>query len=202
MPALGIDTCTGACSVAVTRGDAVLASLSEPRERGHVERLAPMVAEALARAGLVPAELQRIVCVTGPGSFTGARLAVAFIRGLALACGARAAGASVFDVLAADGRTRLVAMDARRGTVFAAMCEGGAAGEAAEMTPGEAAGLAGGRSTRLAGSGAGLVAAAAPDAPWTMEPWAPLDPVAVARMPGGAAPAPLYLRPPDAKPAA
>ena len=48
MNILAIDTCLEACSVAVCRDGTVLDQRSEVMARGHQERLAPMVAEAMA----------------------------------------------------------------------------------------------------------------------------------------------------------
>jgi len=53
--------------------------------RGQDARLAGLCEELLAEAGVTPKELKRIAVVTGPGSFTGVRVGVAFARGLALA---------------------------------------------------------------------------------------------------------------------
>jgi len=117
---LGIDACLGHCSVAVLSGDDVVAGRSEAMARGHVERLAPMVSEVLAQAG-IPAESLDLIGVTcGPGGFTGARLGAAFARGLALASGARAVGVTTLEALAfPHAHTPLiVALDGRRGDLF------------------------------------------------------------------------------------
>jgi tRNA threonylcarbamoyladenosine biosynthesis protein TsaB len=106
MRVLGIDVCTGFCAVAVIEDDRALASIREPMERGHAERLAPMVAEAFECAGLAPPDLDAIAVTTGPGSFTGARLGVSLARGLALALDIPAVGISVFRLLAANVEQR------------------------------------------------------------------------------------------------
>ena len=87
-PTLIIDTCLAVCQAAVVRGEAIVASASEPMERGHQERLALMVAEVVAAAGVSFAEIARIAVTVGPGSFTGLRVGVAFAKGLRLATGA------------------------------------------------------------------------------------------------------------------
>jgi len=96
---LGIDVCTGFCSVALVDDGNTLAAKHEPMTRGHVERLAPMVAEVLTESGLKPTELGGIAVTTGPGSFTGARLGVSFARGLALAANIPTVGVSVFEAM-------------------------------------------------------------------------------------------------------
>lgn len=55
---------------------------------GHAERLMPMIASVMADAGMRFDELERIAIATGPGTFTGARIAVSAARALSLATGA------------------------------------------------------------------------------------------------------------------
>ncbi|MBI3439773.1 MAG: tRNA (adenosine(37)-N6)-threonylcarbamoyltransferase complex dimerization subunit type 1 TsaB [Proteobacteria bacterium] len=97
---LAIDTALDACSVAIVRGDAVLADLSERMQRGQAERLAPMVREVTASASVVFSELDRIAVTTGPGSFTGVRVGLSFARALALALGKPCIGVSTLEALA------------------------------------------------------------------------------------------------------
>lgn len=81
---LGLDTTGPDCSVCLTDGDTVRAYASERIGRGHAERLGPMAAEALAAAELAPTDVQCITVCTGPGSFTGLRVALSFAKGFAL----------------------------------------------------------------------------------------------------------------------
>ncbi|MGZ8364529.1 MAG: tRNA (adenosine(37)-N6)-threonylcarbamoyltransferase complex dimerization subunit type 1 TsaB, partial [Caulobacteraceae bacterium] len=98
---LGLDTALTACSVAVIDGDAVLASRSEPMTRGHQERLAPMVAEVMAEAGIAFDALDRIGVTIGPGGFTGLRVGLAFAKGLALALDIPCVGVTTLAALLA-----------------------------------------------------------------------------------------------------
>ncbi len=84
MRVLGLDTTGGYCSAALCDEASVLGYKSENIERGHAERLAPMVAEILAEAGLTAKDVDKIAVCTGPGSFTGLRVALAFAKGFAL----------------------------------------------------------------------------------------------------------------------
>src|SRR3972149_1695867 len=87
MNILALDTSMGACSAAVLRGDGAARRLfarQETMARGHAEALMPMVAEIMEEAGLPFAALDLIAATTGPGSFTGVRIAIAAARGLAL----------------------------------------------------------------------------------------------------------------------
>lgn len=85
MRILAINTAWPGCDVAVIDGDRVLAERREDMARGQDARLPSLVQETLNEAKLAFADLNRLAVITGPGSFTGIRLGVAFARGLALA---------------------------------------------------------------------------------------------------------------------
>lgn len=175
--------------------------------RGHQERLAPLVAEALAASGADLAAVGRIGVTTGPGSFTGLRVGLAFAKGLAIARGVPCVGVTALEALAAsvEGEEVLAAIDARRGQVYLQLFASGAPASAPEAVAladvgawlrvqGATPGLT------VVGSGAPLLAELAGR---TLELAAP-DPVAIARLAlrapePSAMPAPLYLRAPDAR---
>lgn len=123
-PYLAIDTSTALGSVAVGRGNDLLAEVVVGVTARHSESLLPAIDLALRSAGLTPKELGGIVVGGGPGSFTGVRVAGATAKGLlrvldvpffaysgllALAAGAGAAGGPVCALF-----------DARREEVYAA----------------------------------------------------------------------------------
>ena len=101
MISMGIDTALRHCSVAIVNDGDVLADLSEALERGHAERLAPMVVAALEAANLNISDLDRVGVVTGPGGFTGIRVGLSFARGLAIGSPIEVAGISSLRALAA-----------------------------------------------------------------------------------------------------
>lgn len=97
---LAIDTSLDACSVAIARGHDPLASASEPMQRGQAERLAPMVRDLVAAAGVGFSDIDRLAVTTGPGSFTGVRVGLSFARAMALALSKPCIGVSTLEALA------------------------------------------------------------------------------------------------------
>lgn len=208
---MGLDTALKRCSVAILRGDEVLADESVGLERGHAEYLAPMAAAALAKAGVGVRDLDRVGVVVGPGGFTGVRVALSFARGLGVGTGLAVVGVTSLAALAAPLEAQLVApvIDARRGQVYAALY--GAGGEALlppfVSEPKEVLKIlkkkAGNAPLTLVGSGAGLVGPL--PSGWAVSGSEDIDAKTVARLAAAAPapegpPAPLYLRAPDAKP--
>ncbi|WP_444943869.1 tRNA (adenosine(37)-N6)-threonylcarbamoyltransferase complex dimerization subunit type 1 TsaB [Microbulbifer sp. ZKSA006] len=82
---LALDTTSGACSVALM-SDGQLIERFVQAERDHTRRLLPMVDEVLAEAGIKLADLDALAVSRGPGSFTGLRIAISSVQGLAYAC--------------------------------------------------------------------------------------------------------------------
>ena len=194
---LAIDAALSCCSVAVLEGEEVVAHLSEPMTRGHAERLAPMADEAMQAAGLPFAALDRIAVTTGPGSFTGLRVGLAFARALALALQRPCVGFSTLQVLAlAEGSAgrRAAAIAAPAGVFFALYADGAPEVAPAWMTlAGACAHLDG---AQLAGPGAVLLGAASPG----VNPAAPVLARLAAHVdPALHPPQPLYLREPYAE---
>lgn len=67
-------------------------------QRGHAEALLPLIEAVLAEARCGYGDLDILAVCTGPGSFTGVRIGVAAVRGLALSLGVPAVGVSRFDL--------------------------------------------------------------------------------------------------------
>jgi tRNA threonylcarbamoyladenosine biosynthesis protein TsaB len=81
-PYLAIDTSTELGSIAVGRGDRLLAEIVVGVRVRHSEALLPAIDFALRAAGVETAELGGIVVGAGPGSFTGVRIAAATAKGM------------------------------------------------------------------------------------------------------------------------
>jgi tRNA threonylcarbamoyladenosine biosynthesis protein TsaB len=89
---LAIEGSTYAGSVALLRGDEVIAERTLPdsgipSRSGRDERVLPSVAECLADAGVTVTQIARVVCGAGPGSFTSLRISASVAKGIAVGVG-------------------------------------------------------------------------------------------------------------------
>lgn len=118
-----MDTSSALGSVAVGRGDRLLAEVVVGVSTRHSEALLPAVDFALEAAGLEPADLAGVVVAAGPGSFTGVRIAAAsakaMVRVLDVPFFAFSSLAGLAAGAAASERPVCAMFDARRGEVYA-----------------------------------------------------------------------------------
>jgi len=129
---LAVETATAAPSVALWRGDTLLGERAADPSRATAEALLPALDALLAGAGLALAAVEGFAVSIGPGSFTGLRIGVATVKGLAFGTGRRAAPVSTLAALAAHARGPgpvAAVLDARRGEVYAAGFTGGVAAD-------------------------------------------------------------------------
>lgn len=125
---LALDTTTRAGSVAVTDDDTVLAVVPGDAARTHGERLPAEIEKALTLAGVTRHQLALLAVASGPGAFTGLRIGLAAMQGLAMVLGLPVVAVSALDALASEAwaarqpseHTITAWMDAARGEVFAA----------------------------------------------------------------------------------
>ena len=189
LPILAFDTSAAHCAAALLLADRIVLR-DEPMQKGQAERLMPMLEEVLAEGGIGWQDLRAIAVGTGPGNFTGVRIAVAAARGLALGLGIPAVGVTRLEALAFGlPRPVTVVEDARRGEVYVQVFTPRGAGAAHLATRVVVAGSATGSA-----AGEGALPQAVPLAE------------AIARIGAARAatpqprPAPFYLRGADAAP--
>ncbi len=101
---IAFDTSAAHCAAALLLGDSIVTRVDE-MAKGQAEHLMPMLEDMLAKAGIGWADLDGIGVGTGPGNFTGIRIAVSAARGLALGLGKPAIGVDGFPARA-YGATR------------------------------------------------------------------------------------------------
>jgi tRNA threonylcarbamoyladenosine biosynthesis protein TsaB len=224
MNILALDTSMGVCGAAVLLaggGTERTVLCEEGMARGHAEALMPMVAEAMAGAGIGFAELDLIAATLGPGSFTGVRIAIAAARGFALVTSAKLWGTDSLTVMARTaltsgaiegGKPFAVAVDARGDRLYAGLYDGEGrkldgplligADEAAPLLPHDLGAAVGSGAVHLSEAArrhGRHVHAMRPDLQPSAAALAELALEAKATLPTLR---PLYLRPPDAKPQA
>ena len=124
MRVLALDSTTRAGSVALVEDGVVIDERAGDPARTHGERLPA----ELAALGAAWSTIDIFAVASGPGSFTGLRIGIATMQGLALVTGARVAGVSALEALAQlasrdvpEGSLVASWIDAQRGEVFSAL---------------------------------------------------------------------------------
>jgi tRNA threonylcarbamoyladenosine biosynthesis protein TsaB len=123
LPILAFDTAQGALSVAVLDGDRVLAHYFESRTHKHAEVLMLVIKKVLKQALLTPADLTALAVTIGPGTFMGLRIGLAAAKGLALARTLPLVGVTTLEAIAApviaeEDEVIFATFDAKRGDVY------------------------------------------------------------------------------------
>ena len=121
MLVLAIDTCGPSGSVALGRlcGQSVeILAQTELAGRSYAATLIAAISELLSGAGAELKQLGAIVAVNGPGSFTGVRVGLSTVKGLAEPAAIPVVAVSRLAVLAFGSSTPTVAFDAHRHEVF------------------------------------------------------------------------------------
>jgi tRNA threonylcarbamoyladenosine biosynthesis protein TsaB len=130
MKVLAVDTTSERESVALA-DDLVLLAEARVRAAGHSRQILSAIEFVLRASGVAAGEIEGYAVTMGPGSFTGVRVGLSTVQGLALASGRPCLGVSTLDVLAAtiagEAPTLVAMVDASRaGQVFAAVYDAGA----------------------------------------------------------------------------
>lgn len=120
---LAIDTTSEFGSIALAEGDRILEEIAidSPEGFGHV--LFDEILRLLSRHGLALKDLDVFAAASGPGSFTGVRVGLTAVKGLAEANGKKVVAVSNLQALASFGSRPLRApvIDARRGEIYGAV---------------------------------------------------------------------------------
>ena len=128
MRVLALDTTTRAGSVALVEDDRIVDERGGDGARTHAERLPGEITAIVDGNRLSLSDVDLYGVASGPGSFTGLRIGIATVQGLALVHGRRIVGVPALDALAQLGSLDVLAgtlvaawMDAHRRDVFSAV---------------------------------------------------------------------------------
>ncbi len=136
---LGIETATKTGGVAIISEQGVLAEYTLNIEAAHSERLMSTVARVLLDTGVALEDIDGIAVSIGPGSFTGLRIGVSTVKGIAFTTGKPVVAVPTLRALAANvpqaEHVVCPVLDARKQQVYAALYRSGEAGMAELMAP-------------------------------------------------------------------
>jgi tRNA threonylcarbamoyladenosine biosynthesis protein TsaB len=122
---LASDTSLPLLSVALTRDEALLGAIALEGKSSRNEKLLPAIDWLLSESGVDRREIGLFAVTRGPGSFTGVRIGLATMQGLAMALGKPVCAMSTHQAIAPlEGRVAVVD-DAGRGEVYVSEFEDG-----------------------------------------------------------------------------
>jgi len=121
---LAIHSTSAHLGIAVTRDGTVLEEIVFPPGREHLENLAPVIRQVLDNQQLVLADFDGFSACIGPGSFSGIRIGLATVKGMALSLSKPVVGISSLEILARqglpEGKSGVCIIDARRSEMYSA----------------------------------------------------------------------------------
>ncbi len=139
MITLAIECATDTVSLALLQGEEVRAELYLGAGRHHAELLLPAMQKLLDLSGIAIEQVDLLACTNGPGSFTGVRMGVSTVKGIALASEKPIVGVSTLETLAMNAlpaRGLVCALlDARREQVYAGVYRTGLDGFPEAVVP-------------------------------------------------------------------
>jgi tRNA threonylcarbamoyladenosine biosynthesis protein TsaB len=120
MKCLAVNTANSMLSVALTIDGLAAYEFSTPETRDQGNLLLNHATQALQAAGIGYGGLDLLAVVTGPGSFTGIRIGIAAMRGMALAAKLPLVGVTSFELYAAprDGFANIIAVESWREELY------------------------------------------------------------------------------------
>lgn len=126
MYVLGIDTSTQICSIALYHKEkGIISETSQKIDQNHSHTLLILVDQLLKNSEITPLQIECIAVNSGPGSFTGLRIGMAFAKGLAHANNAHIKSANSLDILASQipfsTLPILALIDAKNSRVYGAL---------------------------------------------------------------------------------
>lgn len=199
---LGFDTSGPYCGAALLSGDTCLAARHVEMQKGQAEQLMLVLAEVLEEADTSYNDLTRLAVGTGPGNFTGIRIAVSAARGLSLALGIPAVGVSLFEALSVGAKRPILgSLQATRDQIYVREIHDNWASDPIQMAlddirpPRDPSCVCIGHRSHEIAAHLGLEAQPAAYAPASA-----IARCAASKTTDGTRPAPLYLRPADAAP--
>lgn len=120
---LAVDTTAQSGSIALSEGRHVVEEVALESPEGFAHILFEEISKLLRRHGIWIKDLDGFAAAAGPGSFTGVRVGLAAVKGLAEAAGRKVVAVSNLEALASFGSCHLRAplIDARRGEIYGAV---------------------------------------------------------------------------------
>jgi tRNA threonylcarbamoyladenosine biosynthesis protein TsaB len=136
---LAVDTSTETGSIALLSEDRVICELNVNCGLNHSQTILSGISDVLRYAGKNVSDCEFFAVTTGPGSFTGLRIGISIVKGLALAASKPVVGVSTLDALAhnlfASTMQIIPFLDAKRGQVYASCYEPGPYGHPEKIIP-------------------------------------------------------------------
>jgi tRNA threonylcarbamoyladenosine biosynthesis protein TsaB len=122
---LAVDTSLPILSVALLRHNELLAETAIEGRASRNEKLLPAIDWVLSEAGSDRKAIDLFAVTRGPGSFTGVRIGLATVQGMALPLGKPVCAMSTHEAIAPGNRKWLIVDDAGRGEFYVSMFEDG-----------------------------------------------------------------------------
>ncbi len=130
MIVLATDTSGTACSVALNDGETTLYECVSRTPKSHARLLTELIKQCLAFAEMRPQDVDVFAAAVGPGSYTGLRIGIATIKGMAHALNKPAVGVGTMEAIGFvyasffPDREMFFALDSRPGEVYGAVFDG------------------------------------------------------------------------------
>src|SRR6202521_2370587 len=122
---LGVDTSLPMLSVALLRHSNLIGAVAMEGKGSRNEKLLPAIDWVLSESGIDRREIDLFAVTRGPGSFTGVRIGLATVQGMAIALGKPVCAMSTHEAIAPAAGRWAVVDDAGRGELYVSLFEDG-----------------------------------------------------------------------------